>query len=99
VISASLFKGMTEKRFLERESTIYNLYQTDFGITVLRAQERARAILATREAVRHLGVAAGTPLLEVQRLALSFGQRPVELRTSVIASQRHDYVSDFSRSE
>lgn len=99
VISASLFKGMTEKRFLERESTIYNLYQTDFGITVLRAQERARAILATREAVRHLGVAAGTPLLEVQRLALSFGQRPVELRTSVIASQRHDYVSDLTRSE
>jgi hypothetical protein len=35
----------------------------------------------------------------VQRLALSFGERPVELRTSVIASQRHDYVSDLTRNE
>ena len=99
VISANLFKGMTEKRFLERASTIYNLYQTDFGITVLHAQERTRAILATRDAMRHLGVASGAPLLEVQRLALSFGERPVELRTSVIASQRHDYVSDLTRNE
>ncbi|HCY14962.1 MAG: GntR family transcriptional regulator [Curvibacter sp. GWA2_64_110] len=99
VISASLFKGMTEKRFRERENTIYNLYQTDFGITVLHTQERARAVLATREAMRHLGVTNGAPLLEVQRLALSFGERPVELRTSLIASQRHDYVTDVTRNE
>lgn len=99
VISANLFKGMTEKRFRERENTIYNLYQTDFGITVLHTQERARAVLATREAMRHLGVSSGTPLLEVQRLAMSFGERPVELRTSLISSQRHDYVTDVTRNE
>jgi len=98
VISALLFKGLTEKRFRERESTVYNLYQTDFGITVLRAQERAHAITAGREAMRQLGVASGTPLLEVQRLALTFGERPVEWRTSTIHTQRHDYVIDLSRS-
>lgn len=99
VVCGHLFKGLTEKQFLERKSTIYNLYQTDFGITVLQAKERVRAVLANHEAVRHLGVGSGTPLLEVQRLALSFGQRPVEWRTSLIASQRHDYVTDLTRRE
>ena len=97
VISASLFKGMTEKRFLERESTIYNLYQTDFGITVLHAQERARAILATREVIRHLGLTSGTPLLEVQRLAMSFGERPVELRTDRKSTRLNSSHTDISR--
>lgn len=99
VISCALFKGLTEKRFLERESTVYNLYQTDYGITVLHAQERARATLATREAVRHLGVASGSPLLEVHRLALSFGERPVEYRVSTINTRAHDYVVDMARPE
>jgi len=64
---------------------------------VLRTQERARAVLASREAIRHLGVSMGTPLLEVHRLALSFGERPVEYRVSTVQTQRHDYVVDSPR--
>lgn len=97
VIPAALFKGLTEKRFRERQSTVYNFYQTDFGITVLHARERARATLASREAIRHLGVASGTPLMEIRRLALSFGQRPIEWRTSLIRTEHHDYVADVDR--
>lgn len=97
VISAALFKGLTEKRFRERESTVYNLIQTDFGITVLRARERARITTANHQAVRQLGVSAGTALMEVERVALSFGERPVEWRRSLIHTHRHDYVNDLSR--
>ncbi|MEY4712404.1 MAG: hypothetical protein RIS88_1854 [Pseudomonadota bacterium] len=96
-VSAAQFKGLTEKRFTERSGTIYNLYQTDFGITVLRTDERARAVLASREAVRCLGVPAGAPLIEVHRIALTFGERPVEYRVSTIQTERHDYVFDQRR--
>ena len=96
MISAAFFKGLSEKRFRERESTIYNFYQTEFGITVLHARERARAVLASRDAIRSLGVSPGTPLIEVQRLAISFGERPVEWRTSLLHTQLHDYVSDLA---
>ncbi|RYF60794.1 MAG: GntR family transcriptional regulator, partial [Comamonadaceae bacterium] len=34
VVSAQTFKGLSEKRFMERPGTIYNLYQRDHGITV-----------------------------------------------------------------
>ena len=97
VVPAPMFKGLSEKRLLDRPSTIYSLYQTEFGITVLRAQERARAVAADRVAARILGLAVGLPVLEVHRVALTFGERPVEYRVSTIHTQLHDYVSVRSR--
>jgi GntR family transcriptional regulator len=98
-LPSALFKGLTEKRFRERQSTIYQLYQSEYGISVLRAQERVRAAGADRDAMRVLGVAAGQPVIQVQRIALTFGDRPVEARTSVINTAQHDYVNLLSRPE
>lgn len=98
IVPAVMFKGLNEKRLLDRPSTIYSLYQTEFGITVLRAQERARAVAADRATARVLGVAPGLPVLEVHRVALTFGERPVEYRISTIHTLLHDYVSVRSRS-
>lgn len=58
-----------------------------------------RAAGAGRAAVRVLGVAAGQPVIQVQRVALTFGDRPVEARVSVIDTSRHDYVNLLSRPE
>jgi GntR family transcriptional regulator len=93
VISVALFKGLTEKRFQERPNTIYNLYQSDHGISVIRAQERVRAVAASAEVARVLGMRVGAPVLEVHRVALTFGERPVELRISTVNTLSHDYVS------
>lgn len=92
-LPAALFKGLTEKRLRERIGSIYQLYQSDFGITVVRALERARAVLADRVAARVLGIAVGAPVLQVRRTALTFGDRPVEHRVSVVDTTQHDYVS------
>ncbi|MCA0239541.1 MAG: GntR family transcriptional regulator [Proteobacteria bacterium] len=96
-LPASLYKGLTERRFRERPSTIYHLYQTVFAITVTRAHERARAVGADRTATRILGVQAGSPVMEVHRTALTFGDKPVEFRLSTINTARHDYVHLLSR--
>jgi len=97
VVPAALFRGLNEKRLLDRSSTIYSLYQTAFGITVLRAQERTRAVAADRVTARILGLPHGLPVLEVHRVAMTFGERPVEYRISTIHTQLHDYVSVRSR--
>jgi GntR family transcriptional regulator len=97
ILPVLLFKGLTEKKFRERPSTIYHLYQTAFGITVTQALERARAVAADRAAARVLGVAAGTPVMQVQRTALTFGDKPVEYRVSTINTAYHDYVQLLSR--
>jgi len=96
-LPALLFKGLSEKRFRERPSTIYHLYQTEFGITVTRAHERARAVAADRTAARVLGLAPGTPVMQVRRAALTFGDKPVEYRVSTINTAQHEYVHLLSR--
>lgn len=96
-IPAALFRGLTEKRFRERPSTIYHLYQTEFGITVVRAHERLRAAGADRTVARVLGLPYGAPVLQVRRTALTFGDRPVEYRVSTANTTQHDYVNLLTR--
>lgn len=93
----SLFRGLTEKRLRERPGTIYRLYQAEFGITVVRAQERLRAVAAERAMARLLGVETGAPMLQVRRTAFALGGRAVEYRVSTVRTGRHEYVSLLAR--
>lgn len=93
----SHFRGLTEKRFVERPGTIYRLYQDAFGITVLRARERVRAVAAGADVAQALGIARGLPVLEVRRTALTFGDRAVEYRVSTVLTGTHEYVQTLSR--
>ncbi|MEO7853851.1 MAG: GntR family transcriptional regulator [Rubrivivax sp.] len=98
VLPAALFRTFSEKRLRERPGTIYRLYQDEFAITVVRALERASAIAADRAIARVLGLAVGTPMLQVRRTALTFGDKPVEYRVSTLHTALHDYVQTLSRS-
>jgi GntR family transcriptional regulator len=96
-LQAELFPGLSEKIFVARDNTIYHLYQSRYGINVLRTDERLRAVLASREVAQPLGVAPGAPLLEIRRVALTFRDRPVELRLSRVDTARHDYHNTLGK--
>lgn len=96
-LPALLYRGLSDKRLRERPGTIYRLYQDEFAITVVRAIERARAVAADRSIARLLGVAPGTPMLQLRRTALTFGDKPVEYRVSTLLTAQHDYVQTLSR--
>ncbi len=98
-LPAELFPGLSEKIFLSRDNTIYHLYQSRYGINVLRTDERLRAVLATGDIAQHLGLGAGAPLLEIRRVALTFRDRPVELRVSRVNTSRHDYHNTLGKGE
>jgi GntR family transcriptional regulator len=92
-LSAKKFRGLTEKRFIERTGTVYQFYQQEYGVTILRARERTRAVSASRATAKVLGINAGQSLLEIHRIALSFDEQPVEYRISSVNSAYHDYVT------
>jgi GntR family transcriptional regulator len=93
-VPAALFRGLTERRARERKVTLYQLYQADFGVTVLRTEERMRAVKADAATASLLALAKGEPLLKVIRRALSFNDKPVELRFSYISTARHEYNAE-----
>jgi GntR family transcriptional regulator len=94
-LSAQRFAGLTERQFRERRSTIYNLYQEAFGISVLAARERVRALPADEGVAALLGVAVTTPLLAIRRVALTYRELPVEYRVSLVNTQRHEYWAEI----
>ena len=96
-LPAELFPGLTEKVFVARNNTIYNLYQSRFGINVLRTDERLRAVLADGELAALIGVAPGAPLLEIRRVALTFRDRAVELRISRVDTSEHHYHNTLGK--
>lgn len=94
-LPAARFPGLTARRFERRPSTIYNLYQDAFGLSVVRTRERLRARLADAGSARLLGVAKGAPLLSIRRIALSYHDEPVELRTSLVDTREHVYWAEI----
>ena len=96
-LPAELFPGLTEKVFVARNNTIYHLYQSRFGINVLRTDERLRAVLADEELAALIGVAPRAPLLEIRRVALTFRDRPVELRLSRVDTSEHHYHNTLGK--
>ena len=95
VVPAQLFPDLDERIFGGREGTIYGLYQSRYGINVIRIAERLSATLATRESAALLEVPAGTPLLRIARIAYTYHDRPVELRQSLVDTTAHEYLSDL----
>lgn len=92
VIPAPLFSGLTRTQFEQRPGTIYELYQADFGVTIVDADERVRAEPADAASATVLGLPAGTSVLRIERVAYTVDRRVAELRTSVVDSRAHDYV-------
>ena len=98
-LPAALYPGLTERIFVARDNTIYHLFQSRYGINVLRTDERLRAALATGATAALLAVPAGSPLLEIRRVALTFRDRPVELRVSRVNTAAHAYHNTFGKGE
>ena len=94
-LPAARFPGLTQAAFRDRPSTIYNLYQDAFGVSVVRTRERVRATLADAASARLLRLEAGAPLLSIRRVALTYEDAPVEYRVSLVNTARHEYWAEI----
>ena len=63
---------------------------------MIRAEEKIRAVAADADEAALLGVAAGAPLLSVERLSYTYGDRPVELRRGLYHTASHHYRNELS---
>ena len=96
-VSAARFPGITERAIRDRPSTVYNLYQDAFGVSVVRTVERLRATGVDEEIASLLRVAPGAPLLQIRRVALTYSDMPVELRISHVNTAHHEYWSELNQ--
>jgi GntR family transcriptional regulator len=90
-LPAKSFKGLTLQRLEQWRGPLYRLFEAEFAVHMLRAEEKLRAVAAAGDAATLLKVAAGTPLLLVERVSYTWGDQPVELRRGLYITAAHHY--------
>jgi GntR family transcriptional regulator len=92
----ALFRGLTEQLLSAYEGPLYGLFEKQFGVRMIRAEEQIRAVAADADSAPLLEVAPGAPLLSVSRVSFTYGDRPVELRRGLYDTAHHHYRNRLS---
>jgi GntR family transcriptional regulator len=89
------FAGMSLDTLKEWQGSLYGLFESRFGARMVRAEEKLRAVPADRTASDLLKVPEGSPLLSVERISYSYGDRPMEWRRGLYSTAEHCYVNEL----
>ena len=85
------FKGLTAERLMQYHGPMYALFESEFGVRMVRADEKIRAVLPDEGQASLLDVTLGTPLLSVERTAYTYNDAPMELRRGLYRTDTHHY--------
>ena len=94
-LPAALFKGLTKSKLDAYRGSMYSFFETQFGVRILKAQEKLKAIAADAATAAILKVSAGQPLLAVERVTYTYGDRPVEWRRGLCTTRQHYYSNEL----
>lgn len=95
-LPAAPFKGLTAERLTNYHGPMYALFETEFNVRMVRAEEQIRAEPASDGREILLQVAPGTPLLSVERIAYTYKDIPMELRRGYYRTDSHHYHNTLS---
>lgn len=95
-LPGAIFKGLTAERLSEYKGPMYGLFESEFGTRMIRAAEKIRAVSAEQEVAGLLDVALHAPLLSVERVSYTYGDKPVEFRRGLYLTDRHHYHNELS---
>jgi len=94
-VPASSFRKLTSEMIVEKKGAMYRMYETEFGIQMLRAQEKIRAVAADADTSELLGVKKNTPVLSGERSAVTYSEKPIEWRLGLCLTENHHYASEL----
>ncbi|NMF98555.1 GntR family transcriptional regulator [Aromatoleum toluolicum] len=95
-LPGEIFHGLTLEVLQSWNGSLYSLFETRFGLRMIRAQERIRAVAADRSTSETLRVQEGTPLLSVERVTYTYGDKPVEWRRGLYSTAEHFYLNELN---
>ena len=75
---------------------MYAFFEAEFGVRMVRADEKIRAVLPDELQSRLLQVPPNTPLLSVERIAYTYGDQPMELRRGLYRTDTRHYHNRLS---
>ena len=90
------FKGLTAEQMANYHGPTYAMFELDYGVRMVRAEEKIRAVVPDDEQANLLLVPQQTPLLSVERIAYTYNDVPMELRRALYRTDTHHYHNSLS---
>ncbi|MBT0961352.1 GntR family transcriptional regulator [Denitromonas iodatirespirans] len=95
-LPGEIFHGLTIEVLQDWRGSLYSLFESRYGLRMIRAEERIRAVAADRRTAEMLRVEEGVPLLSVERVTFTYGDRPVEWRRGLYSTAEHYYLNELN---
>ncbi|SAI10986.1 GntR family transcriptional regulator [Bordetella ansorpii] len=95
-VPGGAFRGLTFELLTANKAPLYGLFESEFGVSMVRADEKLRAVAATPEIAGLLQVQAGMPLLQVDRISYTYGDRPMEVRRGLYLTDHYHYRNSLN---
>jgi GntR family transcriptional regulator len=95
IVPAAPFKGLNNASVMASNGSMYSMYESQFGVRMIRAEERLKAVEANKEVAEILGLKMGTPLLSIERISFTYGDKPMEWRYGLCLTDDHYYLSEL----
>jgi GntR family transcriptional regulator len=92
-LPGAMFKGLNAAKIDEYECKMYSMFESAFGVRILQVVEEIKAVAAEPEVAGLLQVPPGAPLLQIERVAYTFGDRPVEWRRTLCNTKNFHYMN------
>ncbi len=90
------FKGLSSEMLANHPGAMYALFESQFGVRMVRADERLKAVAADADSAQVMGLTPGFPLLSVERVAYTYNDTPMEYRRGLYRTDHHHYHNELS---
>jgi GntR family transcriptional regulator len=95
-IPADLFQGLDADVVERHRCMLYSMYESAYHVKIVAAEERLKAVSADADTAGILGIAPGSALLLMERVAYTYDRKPVELRRGFCNTLRHHYANEIT---
>jgi len=90
------FKGLTLSDLNAWTGPMYAFYEGHYATHMVRAEEKIKAIAADASMAKHLNLEVGRALLSVERVAFTYGNKPVEIRRARYDTSEQHYENKLN---
>jgi len=95
-LPGNAFKGLNAEQMTGWQGPTYAMFEVEFGVRMVRAEEKIRAVAADAPQSALLKVEPGSPLLSVERIAYTYNDVPMEMRRGLYRTDTHHYRNELS---
>jgi len=90
------FAGLTADRLNAYGGPMYGFFEKAFGIKMVHARERIKAVLPNSTQAELLSVSESTPVLSVERTAFTYNNNPMEFRQGLYLTLDCHYRNELN---